>query len=449
VRICLASKFGYGLWFAWKFREEGHTSTFQIKIDKPSEEHFVTEAWKGILDEGREGQYNYENISADTYDLIVYDIAFDGKGADRVREILPVIGSSALAQRLEDDRLFALDFMQKCGIKIPQYEAFDNPADAIRYIKKRDKRMVFKPVGDIDDKGTTYVAKSSEDMLKFFDKVFRNPKIKEFVLQDYVEGTECATNCWINASGYYAISHDAEVKKFMNGNLGANNGCSGNLVWMARGEDQLFKKGLAKCVEPLQSLGYVGPMDLATIVNPEGVWGLEFTPRFAYDTTGPLTRLIYPDQFGDFLYAIATDQAPPIPQVQYPFCASVRLSIPPYPNDLPDKFYQMGEGTPVGNLEVEGFDEFFASDVRAHSEGSDELETAGLTGFIGCPLGVGDDPIRAFEEVYDCLKQIEVPNAQYRTDICEDSCRRYWQLKKDGWLREEHTWAGQTTSKTA
>src|SRR5437879_784930 len=131
---------------------------------------------------------------------------------------------------------------------------------------------------------------------------------------------------------------------------------------MAKRENELFQKGLRKCIEPLQELGYNGPIDLNTITNPEGCWALEFTPRIGYDSEALLTRLL-PIGFGDFLFAVASEQIPPDLTSRHPFCASVRLSVPPYPTEnLPEKFYH--EGIPIEGLKEENLDKFFLYDAR-------------------------------------------------------------------------------------
>lgn len=412
-------------------QDEGHTVDAAIMTDRDSESHFVSETLKGIFTGPRYA--NAQSISPSDYDLVVFDASHNGQAADEARKEVPTIGTSVLAIQLENDRLFALDFMKSCGMDVPPYEAFDDPADGIRHIKKRNKRLVFKPIGNIHDKATTYVSKSPEDMLRFFDILWRNPKINQYVLQDYVEGIECATSVFLNSKGYYALSHDAEVKKFMNGNLGPNTGCSGNMVWMPGRETSLFRRGLGKCVETLADMGYVGPIDLATICNHEGCWGLEFCPRFTYLGTQLLLRLL-PIGFGDFLLAIASASDVPDLSPKFPFCASVTLSIPPYPNDVSDRFFKEIEGIPIDWLTEKDLDKFFAWDLRKRGE-SNELETAGISGLVGAPLAVGELPSQAFDGAYAMLKEIQVPNAQYRTDLAETIITRYVNLRNDGWLK--------------
>lgn len=422
MRICLASVYGEGLWLAWKMAQEGHDVSAVV-----AEERYA-EALKGLV----RVMPGSEVYSAASYDLVVMDTSGMGEDADAARLETPTVGGSLLADKLEEDRIFALDFMQRAGLQVSPWEAFDNPSDAIRFIKKRNTRLVFKPIGEQSDKSTTYVSCSAEDMLEYFDVLFRTAKVKDFILQEYVAGTEVSLEVYINETGYYALNATLETKKFLNGDLGPNTGCSGSLCWMIERENVLFQKGLKKCIEPLQEMGYVGPLDLNTIVNDSGCWALEFTPRFGYDATALLTRLL-PVSFGDFLHAIASGQTVPDLSPKHSFCASTRLSIPPYPTDgLPDKFYKAG--VPIRGLTEKNLDKFFVYDVRKRVEDGDDLESAGLCGWLGSPMAVGETIGQTFEGVNRMLREISVPNAQYRTDVASNTAKRYASLREGGWL---------------
>lgn len=418
MRIGVASLYGEGAHFAWLFNHEGHEATLAV-----ADEGYAN-VYEGLVPK-------VDDIEPSNFDLVVFDSSGSGALADEIRQDIPLIGGSALADKLED-RLFGLDFMTRCGLLVAPYEAFDNPADGIRHIKKRNKRMVFKPIGEQDDKSTTYVAKSPEDMLRYFDVLFRDAKVSQYILQDFIEGVEASSEVYINQNGYYALNHTIETKKLMNGELGPNTGCSGSLCWMTKKENLLFQRGIGKCIEPLQQMDFVGPIDLNSIINAEGCWALEFTPRFGYDATALLTRLL-PVGFGDFLYAVAVGDRVPDLTAKHSFCSSVRLSIPPYPCEgLPEKAYKTG--VPIEGLRERNLDKFYLYDARRRGE-SDDLETAGLCGWIGSPLAVGEHPGQAFEGAYDMLKDVRVPNGQYRTDVCEATTRRYLQLRDAGYLK--------------
>jgi phosphoribosylamine--glycine ligase len=420
LRVCMPTQYAEGAaWFAQRMAANGHEVDVSIAAEQ------CKEALGGIIN----------RVDAldepEAYDLAVFDVCGQGKLADEARLKTPTIGDSSLATRLEEDRIYGLEFMEQCGIKVSPWEQFSNPADAIRYIKRSKKPLVFKPVGEQDDKSTTYVAKSPEDMLRYFDTLFRSGGVSEFVLQEVVTGTEVSTQVYLNPQGYYALNHTLETKKLMNDNLGPATGCSGSLVWMCR-EDRVFDQGLKKAVAPLQALGYVGPIDLNTIVNDDGVWGLEWTSRFGYDADALLTRLL-PMEFGEFLHKVASGEKLPDMSPLHSYCASIRLSCPPYPCEgLPRKHYKAG--VPIHGLTEDMLDKFFLYDARKNEEGT--LETAGICGWIGSPLAVGETPGQAFESAREMLRQVTVPNGQFRTDVLANTSARLTKLRVDGWLKD-------------
>src|ERR1700722_10239842 len=112
--------------------QEGHDVSAVV-----AEERYA-EALKGLVRVVPDSE-----VSGASFDLAVFDTTGMGEEADAARLVVPAIGDSTLADTLEEDRIFGLEFMQKCGLQVAQWQAFNNPADAIRFIKKTKKRYVF------------------------------------------------------------------------------------------------------------------------------------------------------------------------------------------------------------------------------------------------------------------------------------------------------------------
>jgi len=346
--------------------------------------------------------------------------------ADEMRKQTPVIGSSAFAERLELDRLAGIEFMEKCGIKVPPYESFDDVGKAIKWLRKRNTRCVFKPNGAVEDKATTYVSKSADDMIDYLGKLATKSK-GDFLLQEFVQGTEVSTNAWFNGTDFYALDHTLEEKKFLAGGIGPNTGCSGNLVWMPSAT-KLYQQGLFRAREELAAAGFVGPIDLNVIATEGELFGLEWTPRFGYEGTCNMMKLINID-FGEFLCMIASGEAPNVSS-RYAFAASVRLSVPPYPNPSKREKY---EGTPVKGIDEDMIESFYLSDVQVVDG---EMVTLGTDGLIGAPIGCSDSIKGAFDECEEAIKRLEIPDLQYRNDIEKCVTKRYNELERNGWLRK-------------
>lgn len=425
MRICFISRWNEGGWFAWLCKQAGHDVMLVVEDD-----HYA-KALSGLID-AKPSPGN-----AADYDLIVYDTSGLGEDADESRLITPTIGGSKLADTLEHDRVAGLEFMERCGIRVPPWEHFTDVADGIRYIKQRKRPVVFKPCGDGADTSCTYVSTSAEDMLQYIDVLYRKNPQKEFVLQEVVKGTEVSVEMWMNESGFYAVNMTLEAKKLMAGNIGPATGCAGNVLWMAGlGEPTVFQRGLKKAFEPLRELGYVGMIDLNSIVTDEDVFGLEWTPRFGYEGTCNLTRLL-PIDFGEFMGRIAENAPMPTLTPKEAFCSSIRIGIPPYPlSELPKKLYR--EGVPIEGLSPDKLEHFFARDVRLEENNEDRLETAGVDGWIGSVLAVGPTLHNSFSAATDMVKALKIPDMMYRNDLEPNFVKRYLELRDGGWLRTSY-----------
>jgi len=416
MRVLFLSKSGDGAWLVAVLGKNGHHVDWTLdESDKYAEtlEGIVPKFLKHIPD-------------PDPYDLIVFDECTYGEDADEMRKVTPVIGCSAFAEKLEDDRLFGIEFMQQCGIVVPPYEPFDNVDKAIKWLEGNNKRYVLKPSGHVKDKALTYVSESAEDMIGFLEK--SNGSIKEFVLQEFIEGTEVSTNAWFNGERFFALDHSLEEKKFMSGGIGPNTGCSGVTYWMPEGETKLFKEGLGKIASKLAAANFVGPIDLNTICTKNAAYGLEWTPRFGYEGIS-LQMSLLPMEIGEFLFKVATGEEMTPFDSKANFAASVRITVPPYPKE-----YE-GERTPskpVKGITPEDIDTFYLSDVKVDEDY--ELQTLGTDGLVGAPVATGDTIKEAFAAVQKKIDKLQIPDLQYRNDIAECCERRYSELSKMGWL---------------
>lgn len=414
MRILLCSKSGDGAWLVAVLGKHGHHVDWTL-----DESDKYPDTLEGIVP-----KWLPDIPNADDYDLVIFDECTYGDVADEMRLVTPVIGCSKFAERLEDDRLFGIQFMEQCGIAVPPYESFDSTDKAIKWLEGNPKRYVLKPSGQVKDKALTYVSESAEDMIGFLDKA---EGIKEFLLQEFVEGTEVSTNAWFNGEKFIALDHSLEEKKFMSGGIGPNTGCSGVTYWMPSSPTKLFEDGLGKIAGALMAANFVGPIDLNTICTKDAAYGLEWTPRFGYEGISLQVSLL-PMEIGEFLYQIATGESPDI-KSSGKFVASIRLTVPPYPKE-----YE-GERTPskpVKGITPDDIDTLYLSDVKVND--NMELETLGTDGLVGAPVADGDSIKSAFDAVEKKIHSLQIPDLMWRND-CKECCqRRYDELQSMGWL---------------
>jgi phosphoribosylamine--glycine ligase len=214
----------------------------------------------------------------------------------------------------------------------------------------------------------------------------------------------------------------------MDGNNGPATGCAGNIMVIEDGPCRIINSGLAKIEKACVEAGHVGQIDLNAIVNDEGVYGLEWTPRFGYDST-PTQLFLMNDSIGKFFSDVARGQADRVP-TNDKIAVSVRLSIPPYPLE-PEKTEDVQRvrpnlGIPIRGLTDKMAGQFYFYEVK---EEDGELVHSSGTGLIACVVGVDEDPWRAFCPVYDALREVKIPEKQYRTDLADVLCSMYSEMR--------------------
>jgi phosphoribosylamine-glycine ligase len=424
MKIALSSYSGYGAHLILRLLKEGHRVDYYLS--KPE----FANVLGGIIPPPllrKKGSRGYPDYGK--YDLSIFDLTGRERQSEYSATLCPTIGDGAFNNAAENDRMFGIKVMEECGIQVPPYQSFTETSTAKAFIRKSNKRYVYKPDGGQEqDCATTYVASSPDDMLEYLDKVNAITKGAPFMLQEFIPGTEVSIEGYFNGEDFYLINCTLEEKKFMNKNHGPNTGCAGNLIFnFGTNEPKVYVDGLKKMIPYLASIGYTGMIDLNTIATTQGLYGLEWTPRFGYDASATLFNT-YGGNLGEMFHAISTGQVPD-QSWNAEFGAGVRLSIPPYPSEIPGKH---PGGVPVEGIEEEDYLSTFMYDVEIQKH---KMVTAGQSGFIVTPLGKGNTIAEAFAEVDARIKRIKLPNMQVRTDIEKTTTKRYNELMRDGWLK--------------
>jgi phosphoribosylamine--glycine ligase len=385
--------YGDGAAIAWRLKQEGHNVA--LRIIKPA----FKEGWSGILPK-LEKWDNF--LDRDT--VVVFDSTGGGRTADRLRQQgYPVFGASVFADNIELDRQFGIEIMERCGIKVPESHTFNKLEEGQKFAQRhKDKMWVFKPSGAVPAY-LTYVPSDKEDMIAYFD------------LQEYKDGIAISTEAWCDGTRFVPpYNHTIEKKRFANSDLGPSTGCVGNVCWSEHKACRTVKEGIALAEEIFVDAGYIGCIDLNTIVNQEGVWGLEWTPRFGYDAISVFMRLLKGD-LGKIFSDFARSQYPVAEELPLTdnFAGSVRLTIPP----APDEQHPIAGGTPLRGFAKGDLDSCYFYEVMVDRDGY--FVHSGGVGTIVSATGVSTDFRHSLENGYRICEAAKVPNKQYRTDLTE------------------------------
>src|SRR3989338_8876740 len=285
---------------AWQIVKEGHRVKYYTENpeDKEVADGFITKVddWKKEVEWA---------------DVIVFDdVLGQGKKAKKLREQGKlVVGGTPYTDQLEDDRSFGQEEMKKFGVPILPYREFTSFDDAIQFVKDNPGRYVIKPSGQAQNiKGLLFIGEEEDgkdviQVLGDYKKALAK-KIPVFQLQKRISGVEIAVGAFFNGKEFiYPINVNFEHKKLFPGNIGPSTGEMGTSAFWS-GPNKLFNLTLKKLEPKLAEEKFVGYIDLNCIVNSNGIYPLEFTPRFGYPTISiQQDSMLSP--IGEFLFELA------------------------------------------------------------------------------------------------------------------------------------------------
>jgi len=279
-------------------------------------------------------------------------------------------------------------------------------------------------VGDEED------GKDVIQMLEAYKKIW-SEQVKVFQLQRRVNGVEVAVGAFFNGKEFVTpINVNFENKKLFPGNIGPSTGEMGTSMFWSE-PNRLYNITLKKMEPKLAEEGYVGYIDINTIVNSNGIYPLEFTARFGYPTIsiqqeGMLTPI------GEFLYELPRGNMKKF-KGKAGFQIGVRIVVPPYPFDDPETFdtYSKDAAILFKKPQREGI---HIEDVK---NVNGQWFMAGSSGVALIVAGTGPTMKQAQAQTYSRIKNVIIPNMYYRTDIGDRWYEDIDRLINWGYLREQ------------
>jgi phosphoribosylamine--glycine ligase len=370
-------------------------------------------------------------------------ILFEGTNQGRVQDELraagyQVIGGSALGDRLENERELGQQMMAEAGMQVAPVHHHADLRGALEQVRQTRKRYVLKPCGEGYASYRTYVgmADDGEDMLAYLEHQVRMREGRAsppFVLMEHRAGVEVGVGAYFDGRGFLEPAClDWEHKRFFPGDLGELTGEMGTLV-SYRGAEKLFRATLLRMSEPLARSGYVGYINLNTIVNEQGVWPLELTCRFGYPGFAILSALHASGWSELFTRMLRREQLPRSFATHDGYAVGVVLTVPPFP--YAHGYQETSKGLTVclsAALSDEDrrhlhFGELALQDGR--------IVTAGQVGYLMVVTGRGATVREARDAAYARVNKVYVPNLRYRNDIGERFMREdHARLSALGWL---------------
>jgi phosphoribosylamine--glycine ligase len=295
VNVLLLDSDSCGLDLAYRAAEAGHA----VKLWQPKENGEAPRDGEGFPGIEKVAGWKDQMLWAKSGLVVNLYNAPITKELDRYREFgFPVFGPSAKSAALEIKRAEGMKALEAKGVKVPPYKTFATLQEAQKYATKSDKRLVFKTLGDEEDKSLSYCASSPEDMVGQIEAwIEQGLTLKgPCMLQDFIEGIEVGVSRWVGAKGFVGPWNvNFEFKKLMPGDYGPATGEMGTVTKYTK-TSKLADMTLAPMEKTLVGLGHIGDCDLNCIVDEKGEpWCLEWTNRFGW----PSTQILCASHKGD------------------------------------------------------------------------------------------------------------------------------------------------------
>jgi phosphoribosylamine--glycine ligase len=164
----------------------------------------------------------------------------------------------------------------------------------------------------------------------------------------------------------------------------------------------------------LRANGYLGYINLNTIVNEGGIWPLEFTCRFGYPGFAILDPL-QETSWAELFRRMVTRSGPAF-RTRPGFALGIVLTTPPFPYTRRE--IDAPVGLPLlfeGELSRADRLNFHAGEIGLDASGA--LVTSGIYGWTAVITGTGPSIPAARDEAYRLADRVLVPDGRYRRDI--------------------------------
>jgi len=350
--------------------------------------------------------------------ILIFEGIGWGETQDRLRrDGFHVIGGSALGDRLETDRAFGQDVLRRIGLETAAVHEFEEFDAAIAFVEHNRGRYVLKFSGQGFASTRNYVGEmdEGEDMLAVLRLQrgrWHYDEAPRFILMEHLSGVEVGTGAFFNGKTFLRPANlDWEHKRFFPGNLGELTGEMGTLATY-RGAERLFDRSLARLEPLLRESGYVGYINLNTIVNERGIFPLELTCRFGYPGFAILDALHiggWPDVFQRLVQGESTT----LP-THDGWAICVVLTVPTFPYF--HGYEEISKGAPILFRSAIEAEHLHYAEVAMENG---QLVTAGSVGYVMVVTGRGPTVERARDDAYRRVAQVVIPNVRYRRDIGE------------------------------
>jgi phosphoribosylamine---glycine ligase len=340
---------------------------------------------------------------------------------------LGVFGPTAAAARLEGSKVFAKELLRQLRVPTAFFGAFDDPADAARFIDEVGAPVVVKADGLAAGKGV-FICPTVTDAKAAVDQVMRQRLFgdagERVVVEEFLEGEELSFMAITDGDVVVPLAESQDHKRVLDGDRGPNTGGMGAYSPVPLMTPALREHVMRDIMEPVvaglarQGTRYTGVLYAGLMVHEGQAKVLEFNVRFG-DPEAQVLMMRLASDLAALMDAAADGNLVDVAVEWDPRAAAcVVLAAEGYPGAVE-------LGRPIEGLEaLRGWTNGMVFHAGTRRDG-DRVVTDG-----GRVLGVtalGDTIAGAVANAYEAVAHIAWPGMHFRGDIGHRATGRAWE----------------------
>jgi phosphoribosylamine--glycine ligase len=335
---------------------------------------------------------------------------FESKG-------LFIFGANKKAAEIEGSKAFAKKMMKKYHIPTGFYEIFDNPIEAVKYIRKQGAPIVVKADGLAAGKGVI-ICKTVEEAIQSVGKIMVEKIFGEagnqVVIEEYLVGEEASYIAFTDGKAILPLASSQDHKPIFDADQGPNTGGMGAYSPAPVVTEEVHERIIEKILRPIiygmeeEGRTYKGVLYAGLMIHEGQPKVLEFNARFGDPETQPVLMRMK----GDIVPILEACMKGTLSQHRIEWdnrpSVCVVMASKGYPGD-----YEKGKVI-EGLKEVSRMEGVFVFHAGTAFKDGQTITNGGRV--LGV-TGLGEDIPRAIERTYQAVKKISWEGVHCRTDI--------------------------------
>jgi phosphoribosylamine--glycine ligase len=330
---------------------------------------------------------------------------------------IPTFGPTKKAAIIEGSKVFSKQLMKKYNIPTADYEIFDNPKDAINYIKEKNRfPIVVKADGLALGKGVL-ISQNLEEAQEAVNSIMVERAFgdsgKRVVIEEFLQGPEVTVLAFTDSKTIVPMVSSMDHKRALDGDLGLNTGGMGVIAPNPYYTDDIARRCQEEIFIPTinamnnEDRPFKGCLYFGLMLTEEGPKVIEYNCRFG----DPEAQVVLPLLESDLLDIMQAVYEERLNEVEVEFKDSAACCLIAASGGYP-KDYKKG-------YKITGLSDAISTGALIYHAGTkivdNQLVTSGgrVLGVTAIKPTLED----AVSHAYKAMEKIHFENMHYRKDI--------------------------------